>query len=106
MALSGTQWSGALRTVHEARPTHWSHASASHHHLHELIATDLALPIEVAVLILADLLPHDLEDVLGADEAITIAVEDVESLDKLLLLVCLPRFTLHQLQELREVDPH
>merc|ERR1712187_122147 len=100
MTLIGSQWSNALRLyislVDSGQERLASNASASHHHLHESIATDLALPIEVAALPVIDILTHDLEYVLGADEAIAIAVEDIKCLDELLFLVCLPRFPLHQ----------
>merc|ERR1712146_661042 len=68
--------------------------SLSHHHLHELFVVDLAVTVHVGLsnhlvnLLVRELLPevgHHVAQLGGADEAVAVAVEDLERLDQLLL---------------------
>merc|ERR1719401_3283289 len=83
------------------------------HHLHELVEIDLVVHVGVGLLYhlvhltAEQLLPkvvHGGPELIGADEAIAISVEDLESLDQLLLCVRVLHLPGHQRQELREVD--
>merc|ERR1719343_1479665 len=87
--------------------------SLGHHHLDELLIVDLAVPIDVCFpnhliyLLVRELLPeirHHVAELGRADEAVAVAIEDLEGLDQLLLRVCVLHLPRHQRQELWEVD--
>merc|ERR1719215_1240220 len=71
-----------------------SATSLSHHHLHELLVVDLPISVNVGLadhlidLFVRQLLAkvrHHMTQLGGADEAIAVAIENLEGLDQLLL---------------------
>merc|ERR1712190_33755 len=87
--------------------------SLGHHHFDELLIVDLPVTINVRFpnhpvdLLVRELLPevrHDVAQLRRADEAIAVAVEDLESFDELLLCVSVLHLARHQGQELWEIN--
>merc|ERR1719324_586926 len=88
-------------------------ASLGHHHLHKLLVVDLPIPIDVSLtdhlinLFIRKLLPkvcHHMPQLRSTDEAIPVAVKNLEGLNKLLLRVGVLHLPCHQGQELWEVN--
>mmetsp|Transcript_26522 Transcript_26522/g.70382 ORF Transcript_26522/g.70382 Transcript_26522/m.70382 type:complete len:204 (-) Transcript_26522:20-631(-) len=84
-----------------------------HHHLDELLIIDLAVAVNVRLtdhlihLFVRQLLAqvrHHVAQLCCADEAVAVAVEDLEGLDELLLGVRVLHLPGHEAEELREVD--
>merc|ERR1719162_2253091 len=84
-----------------------------HHHLHELLIVDLAITINVRLtnhfinLLIRELLSeicHDVAQLCGTDEAVAIAIENLEGLDELLFGVSVLHLACHQRQEFWEVN--
>merc|ERR1740123_284322 len=93
-------------------PTH-VFGSLCHHHLYELLVIDLAIPVYVCLadhlidLLICELLPkigHHMAELGRTDEAIAVAIEDLERFDQLLLCVCILHLPCHQRQELWKID--
>merc|ERR1719291_1482442 len=72
--------------------------SLGHHHLDELLVIDLAIPIDVCLtdhlvdFLICELLTeigHHMAELGRADEAIAVAIKDLECFDQLLLCVCI-----------------
>jgi len=88
-------------------------ALLGHHHLDELLVVDLPVTIDVSLadhlvdLLVRELLAqvgHDVTELGGGDETVTVLVEDLERLQDLLLGVGVLHLAGHHSQELREVD--
>merc|ERR1719517_267161 len=78
--------------------------SLCHHHLHELLVIDLAVPVDVCLadhlidLLICELFPeigHHMAELGRTDEAVAVAVEDLECFDQLLLCVCVLHLPCH-----------
>eukprot|EP00442_Polarella_glacialis_P057006 CAMPEP_0115076334 /NCGR_PEP_ID=MMETSP0227-20121206/16373_1 /TAXON_ID=89957 /ORGANISM="Polarella glacialis, Strain CCMP 1383" /LENGTH=128 /DNA_ID=CAMNT_0002463471 /DNA_START=127 /DNA_END=510 /DNA_ORIENTATION=+ len=87
--------------------------SLGHHHLHKLFVINLTVTIDVSLtdhfihLLVSQLLAqirHDVTKLCCADEAVAVAIEDLEGLDELLFGVRVLHLPGHQREELREVD--
>merc|ERR1719203_1429887 len=87
--------------------------SLGHHHLDELFVVDLPIAVDISLadhlvdLLIGELFPevgHDMAKLCCTDEAIAITIEDLESLDELLLRVRVLHLACHQRQELGEID--
>merc|ERR1719510_2486784 len=74
-------------------PTH-VFGSLGHHHLDELLVVDLAIPVDVCLadhlihLLICELLPeigHHVAELGRTDEAVAIAIKDLECFDQLIL---------------------
>merc|ERR1712113_455546 len=86
--------------------------SLGHHHLDELLVIDLAIPIDVRLtdhlidLLICELLPeirHHVAELGCADEAVAVAIKDLECFDQLLLCVRVLHLACHQRQELWKI---
>merc|ERR1719211_160116 len=93
-------------------PTH-AIGSLSHHHLDELLVIDLAIPVDVCLadhlinLLICELLPeigHHVAVLGRTDEAVAVAIKDLECFDQLLLCICILHLPCHQRQELWKID--
>merc|ERR1712100_267667 len=89
------------------------HGSVSHHHPDELLVVDLSVTVDVSLsdhlvdLLVSELLTeggHDLPQLGGRDELVSISVEDLEGLAELLLGVGVLDLSGHQREELGEID--
>merc|ERR1740125_24322 len=87
--------------------------SLCHHHLHKLLVIDLAITIDVGFpnhfidLLVCELLAqicHDMTQLGGTDEAISIAIEHLEGLDEFFFRVRILHFACHERQEFGEID--
>merc|ERR1719445_840429 len=84
-------------------PAH-AFSSLGHHHLDELLVIDLAIPVDVCLadhlidLLICELLPeigHHVPELGRTDEAVAVAIEDLERFDQLLLCVCILHLPCH-----------
>merc|ERR1719235_1098343 len=87
--------------------------SLRHHHLDELLIIDLAISVHVCLpnhlinFLICELfakIGHDMPELGSADEAVAIAVEDLEGLDQFLLRISVLHLPCHQGQELGKID--
>ncbi len=84
-----------------------------HHHLDEFLVVDLAITIDISLadhlvhLLVSELLAevgHDVSQLGGGDESVTVLVEHLECLKDLLLRVSVLHLTGHHGQELGEIN--
>merc|ERR1712151_584704 len=102
------RYAGKLHSNHSA-----SLGSLGHHHLDELFVVDLPIAVDISLadhlvhLLIGELFPeigHDMAELCCTDEAIAIAIENLEGLNELLLRVRVLHLTRHERQELWKIN--
>merc|ERR1712117_338101 len=87
--------------------------SLGHHHSDELLVVDVTITIDISLsdhlidLLVSELLSevsYDVTELSSRDETVTITIEDLEGLDKLLLSISVLHLTGHEGEELWEIN--